>query len=143
MQGMTLENEYVRYVVGADGQSASFFDKAEQKERLSAEGSRAWMSVTKDGKTHSSASVSYDGKAGELTVGFGDSGVTARFKVKTKPRHFTFELTGLTGGEVTAMFLCQLPVRVDGLVGETVAVARDETFAAGVQAMNIKMEAGA
>ena len=92
--GMKLENAYATYVVGSDGRVDSFIDKSRGKEYLAPGGGQAFMSMIKAGKTHKSASLAFQKETGELVVGFGDSGVTARFKVKTEPHYFTFELAG-------------------------------------------------
>ena len=151
IKGVTFENEYVACVVGEDGKVRSFSDKSQNKEYVPTGLVRAMMTVSQvshgaprdGGKPHNSSSVTFRKDTGEMTVGFEDSGVTARFQVRTRPHYLTFELTGLTGNEVTAISLCELILDIHGIVGEVIAVARDERFAAGVQAMNIKMEAAA
>lgn len=88
---MVLENEYLRYVIGEDGAVKSFLDKVGNKEYLSAEGGHTLMTITRAGKTFKSTSVSWDRTREEMTVGFGESGVTAHFAVRPKPHYITFD----------------------------------------------------
>ena len=67
----------------------------------------------------------------------------AQIKVTQKTSHITFELIALNQAEEIDLILWgPYPTSIDQIIGETVGVVRGETFALGIQSLNIKTLGG-
>ena len=67
----------------------------------------------------------------------------AQIKVTQKTSHITFELIALNQAEEVDLILWgPYPTTIDQIIGETVGVVRGETFALGIQSLNLKTLGG-
>lgn len=67
----------------------------------------------------------------------------AQIKVTQKTSHITFELIALNQAkEVDLILWGPYPTTIDQIIGETVGVVRGETFALGIQSLNLKTLGG-
>lgn len=72
-----------------------------------------------------------------------DGGLEAMIRVEEKPTHVTFELVAFNRpGDVELVAWGPIPTRIRRSIGETVGVVRDEEFAIGLQALNVKTLGG-
>ena len=69
--------------------------------------------------------------------------ITAQIKVEEKGSHLTFELVELLGSEdVEVVVWGPFPTIINGVIGETVGVVRNDDFAFGIQSLNPKTLGG-
>lgn len=67
----------------------------------------------------------------------------AQIKVTQKTSHITFELIALSQAEEVDLILWgPYPTTIDKIIGETVGVVRGETYALGIQSLNLKTLGG-
>ena len=77
-----------------------------------------------------------------LTVSFADCPCQVTAKVEIRPRYFTLTVTGVSGGELDWLQLCNLRVKMNENVGGLVNAAWDGQFAACVLACNDRTDCG-
>lgn len=69
--------------------------------------------------------------------------ITAQIKVEEKQSHLTLELIVLSGNEnVELVVWGPFPTTINGVIGETVGVVRNDDFAIGIQSLNPKTLGG-
>jgi hypothetical protein len=79
---------------------------------------------------------------GLLSLEFSTS-IKAEIKVEEKESHLTLEVIALTGNENVDLVLWgPYPTTINGVIGETVGVVRNEDFALGIQSLNPKTLGG-
>jgi hypothetical protein len=80
--------------------------------------------------------------AGTLTLQYAE-GVTATVKAVAKTTHVTFGLLSVQPeGKVEVAVWGPYPTAIKGIIGETVGVVRNDRFALGIQALNVKTLGG-
>ncbi|MCL5098890.1 MAG: hypothetical protein M1608_15420 [Candidatus Omnitrophica bacterium] len=124
----TLENQFVQYVIGGNGQNLHFYDRQKQKDYLLGKSSGAFARIKRDGKYIDASGVTF--ADGRLTVRFADSGVQALIKATLKPRYLVFEVLACTGAPVDELVLVDIPLSLQGTPGEA--------FAACALALNLQ-----
>ncbi len=134
---ITIENGYVRYVVGADGRNLSFVDKRSGKEYLAQKGQRAFVRLKKGDAWHEPTACTFaDGK---ITVQFQKAGVTAVLNAACKKHYFVFEVESVSDPDVDELLLSNLAVTSCKCVGWMSGVASDDDFAACVRPLNLQV----
>ncbi len=124
----TLENERVKYVIGADGRNLRFADPRDGKDYLAASGAGAFARVKVAGAAIAASAVAYaDGK---LAVTFGDSGVRATVRADVRPDYLVFEVLAVEGPEIEELTIVEIPLALKGTA--------EERFAACAVALNLK-----
>ena len=125
--GMTIENDLARWVIGADGRNVSFFDKTAGKEY--ADGAKApfAMQVQQAGKSYMPSAVAYDN--GRLACTFGEAGVTATIGVAIRPHYVLLEVLDVQGDGIESLTFLDSALQVAGRL--------DEPFAACALALNL------
>ena len=136
-ENITLENEYVRYVLSPQGRSVSFLDKRTGKERCADPGRRAFAAVRKGGAQHNATACTF--ADGRLTVQFGKAGVTAVLKATAKKHYFVFEVVSVHGAGADEIVLTNLAVTPGKHVSGMSGVAADDSFAAAVRGLNLQV----
>ncbi len=72
-----------------------------------------------------------------------DNGVIADIKIVEKETHCTFELVAITNNEIVELIIWgPYPTAIHKTISETVGVVRNDEFAIGIQALNIKTLGG-
>jgi hypothetical protein len=130
---VVLENDYVRYVVGADGRNLGFLDKGTGKQRLAPRADRPFMTLKKGASQYHSSACTY--ADGTIVVAFPPAGLTARVKVASKRRYFVFEVESVSDPEVEELGLLNLAVTPSQDVSGMSGVASDDEFATCVRAL--------
>ena len=92
---MTIENEYAKYVMGADGHNLHFIDRRTGVDYCAQTPKSLFAWVKKGGKEYGASAATHEG--GLLTVQFGESGVSATIKVIAQTHFFVFEVSSLSG----------------------------------------------
>jgi len=134
---IALENDCVRYVLSPEGRSLGFRDKRAGKEHCADPGRRAFASLRKGGVHHSPSRCTYaDGK---ITVQFGKAGVTVVLEVTARKHYFVFEVASVSDPAVDEIAFAHLAVTPAKYVSGMSGVAADDSFAAGVRALNLQV----
>ena len=123
-----LENEFVQFVIGADGQSLRFADVRNGTDHLWVGGAGPCARVQIGGKQIAATEAAY--AEGKLVISFGDSGVRATIGVDTRPHYLVFEVLAVEGPEIDELAIIDIPLSLKG--------TSDETFAACALALNLK-----
>lgn len=100
------------------------------------------LSIWEEGEAFYPESASFDQGTRVLSLTF-SAGRNAEIQVEQKNNHFTFELVAMTGAdEVDLVLWGPYPTTIDGVIGETVGVVRNNDFAIGIQSLNPKTLGG-
>jgi hypothetical protein len=124
---ITLENRFVRYVIGRDGANLSFAGKHTGIDYLAGRPPSRCAQMKKDGRTYDASSVSFSD--GRLRVDFGAAGLSAVIRVETRSHYFVFEVESLAGDPDGLVFI-NIPTALE--------VEADEPFSAGTLALNLQ-----
>jgi hypothetical protein len=135
-----LENDDVRYVVGADGRNRTFMDKQNGRDYCVRGPEYTFLSIGMGGKTYQPSACSFSN--GELTVEFQQAGVRVVSVVTTRPHYFTIEVKAVEGEGVEQLTLSNLRLDISEHVGTLANVAWDNRFAACIMALNLHTNAG-
>ena len=145
----------------ARGQVTSLYDKQHQREFVATGQPAALLSIVVNRMTgetpvppknetpvspttEAPASASWNLKTSILTLQYRPSGVRVRVQVTTRPTHLVFEvMDAQPAAVVDAIVWGPIPTSIGATVGEIVGVVRDESFAIGLQVLNVKTRGGA
>ncbi|MBM4046232.1 MAG: hypothetical protein FJ279_14060, partial [Planctomycetes bacterium] len=125
---MSIENEYARYVIGADGANLRFVDRRTGQDYCAQTPRSPFARVRKEGKEFGASAATF--ADGLLTAKFRDSGVTATIKVTAERHYFVFEVVSVSGDGVEELVFVDIPLTLKGQL--------DEPFAASALALNLK-----
>jgi hypothetical protein len=137
---MVLENDFVKYVIGADGRNRSFIDKRTGRDYCRRDLATAFLCLKKNGKTYVPSRCSPSGH--QITTEFSEPGATVTCRVRVQPRYFTIEVTRVAGEEVEELTLADLRLEITKHLGKIANVAWDDQFAVAVMALNLRTNAG-
>ena len=126
--GVTAETDYLRYTISADGRTVRFVDKATGADYCLQKPSSSFARIRKAGKEIDASIARRDGD--HVVATFGDSGVTARFKVVAKKHYLLFEVVSVTGDGVDELVFANASLTLTGKTGEP--------FAACALALNLQ-----
>ena len=124
----TLENEFVRLVIGADGQTLRFTDVRDGKDHLRGGGAGPCAQVKIAGRQFAATEAAY--AEGTLVISFGESGVRVTIGVDIRPHYLIFEVLSIEGPEAEELTIVDIPLRLKGTA--------DESFAGCALALNLK-----
>jgi len=101
-----LRNQYVNYIIGADGVSLHFIDRRSGEDYCRHDPDRALARIRMGEKTWEASAASY--ASGKLTVRFGDSGVSALVGVRTYINYFVLEVLSISNEDVDELTFIDL-----------------------------------
>ncbi len=134
----------LRVRLDARGSLASLWDVANARERLAVGEPAPLLSIRTAGQAQAPAAMAYDRRTGVAALDFRPSGVRIRVRATAKPTHLVFEIVSVEPpGAVDAVVWGPYPTTVGASVGEIVGVAREGSFAVGLQVLNLKTRGGA
>jgi hypothetical protein len=111
-----IENQYVKYVVGADGSNVAFFDKSSGTDCCAHKEGTKFARVKKAGKDFAATQVTIaDGK---LSVQFGESGVRAVLAVSVERQYFTLEVLSISDETVSELVFLDVPLKCMGTLAD-------------------------
>ncbi|MCC6445426.1 MAG: hypothetical protein IT210_18440 [Armatimonadetes bacterium] len=125
---ITLENEWVRYVIGPDGQNRHFIDRQSGKDRLQQGPPSPAARIKQKGEEFTASSASM--RNGRIVLGFGKSGVEVALKGEIHPHYLTLEVLSVRGEDVQEVAFTEIPLSLKGEAGEP--------FAGCALALNLK-----
>ncbi|MCB1471042.1 MAG: hypothetical protein KDK08_28645, partial [Rhizobiaceae bacterium] len=123
-----MENEFVRFAIGADAQIRHFTDLRDGQDHLLTSGSTPCAHVKIAGKLIAATEADYAEE--RLSVTFGDSGVRAVIGVNVRPHYLVFEVLAVEGPEIEELTIIDIPLSLKGTL--------DESFAGCALALNLK-----
>lgn len=135
-----LKTQSFAMSIGEQGTILDFTDVSSGQNYLASDSASTLLSLRIDGEVIPPCSASIGGDILRLTF---DDNVQADISVEEKDTHITFELTSLSNQEEVDLVLWgPYYTSIGKTIGETVGVVRDDTFAVGIQALNIKTLGG-
>lgn len=123
-----IENEYLRYVIAANGKNLHFIDKQTGIDYCADSHPSKFARLTKDGQRYNASSVSY--ADGCMTVQFGRSGVSAVIAVTVKKHYFIFGVASISDQDIEELVFIDLKIKHKG--------TPEETFAGCALALNLQ-----
>jgi glutathione S-transferase len=124
----TLENRYLKYVVGPDARSVQFVDKQTGRDYCGADGKAPLAQVKKAGRYYQATSMRL--VDGRLSLSFADSGVQAVLKPIVHPQHVVLEVVSVVGDGIEELVLVDIGLALRGTA--------DEAFAACALALDLR-----
>lgn len=101
------------------------------------------LSIRVDGSFQIPDRMEWHANASRMDLHFNASGIQAVVGFESKKSHLTFELLSLEPqGKADLIVWGPYPTTINAIIGETVGVVRDQTFAIGIQALNAKTLGG-
>lgn len=128
--------------IGGDGMMRSIADAAGREYSVVAKPSPV-LSIRIKGEILAPDGMTWDATTGTMRLQYRSAGVVAKLRVLNKHTHLTFELVDLRPKKDVELVLWgPYQTTIGKIVGETVGVVRDDRFALGIQALNIKTLGG-
>lgn len=138
-----LQTESATLSIGSNGSLLAFSRRSDGVDYLAKNQPAPLLSLRSGGTLHAPEGATWDATAHRLTLRFGKSGLSAQVRVISKTSHITFELIEISpAGSADQAVWGPYPTSIRKTVGEVVGVVRDDTFALGLQALNIKTLGG-
>ncbi|MCL5006460.1 MAG: hypothetical protein M1404_07970 [Acidobacteria bacterium] len=106
---VAIETDYVRYVIGPAGQNLHFIDRQSGKDYCLQDSGLSFARVKINGRDYQASKVSSAG--GQLTVHFGESGVSALLKVTARKHDFVFEVVSISNAHVEELVFLDLRLK--------------------------------
>ncbi len=124
----TLENEYLKYVIGSNGRNLQFVDKQSGKDYCGGNKSHPAFSLIKDSKGIAVSAVTY--ADGLLTAQFGQSGATVVIRPLVRKHDIVMEVVSVSPEDVEEVTFADIPL--------TLKARPDEPFVACALALDLK-----
>jgi len=135
-QPVTLETDFVRYVIGPNGHIVSFADKKTGKDYCAKEPMTGFAHARKAGKTYGPVACS---SAGDLiTVTFGGSAGTVTVKATPKGRYLVFEIVSVSDPAIEEISFGCVRVTLGKFTNSMSGIASDGEFSAAARALNLQ-----
>ena len=126
--GAVLENDLMRYVIGADGTNQRFIDKRAGKDYCDRRAGLRSAQVKKGGQWFPASAVSCAG--GKISVEFGGAGVSAIFEATAEKRYFTIAVASVEGEGVEQLTFADVALKLKA--------DPEEPFACTAMALNLQ-----
>ena len=138
---LTYSTENFKITLNNKGHIEGLFDKTSGINYLASGPIAPLISIRCNGEVEAPSSVKARGPL--LTLNFGKNNVDLKLKVISRQSYITFELVEVTpANKVELIFWGPYPVTIKETIGETVGVVRNDKFAIGIQALNVKTLGG-
>jgi hypothetical protein len=125
---IVLENDCVRWDIGADAKTVSFVGKQAGNDYVSKESLVPVASMRKGNASINATRATY--AEGHLVFEFGDAGAVAEVAVKTEKRYFVLEVLSVKGEQVQDLTFVDVALALKGKL--------EEPFAGCALALNLK-----
>jgi len=142
---VSLQTDYLRVDIGKTGSIESIYDLTNNKEYLAKLQPAALLSVRLlDDKIEPPTAVTFSEDNHLLQFAYGQSGIAAQVRVSQTKTHIIFELVSIEPeNQVNRILWGPYPTTIKETVGETIGVVRNDSYAIGVQALNVKTDGSA
>ncbi len=127
--------------IDASGSVTSLFDKSQKKEYIPLDSTAPLLTLRSNGQFVRPTGLTQKGDV--LMLFFGEKGSQAEILAESKTDYIRFELKAIEYPEEIDLVLWgPFPTTIHKSVGESVGVVKDEHFAVGIQALNVKTLGG-
>jgi len=124
----TIENDFVRYIIGADGCNLHFVDKSTGTDYCHQDSNISFVRVKKADKEYQASSLSFT--KGKIIVQFGDSGISAVVRAIVEEHYIVLEVLSISTDDIDEFVFVDLPLTLKG--------QPDELFAGCALALNLQ-----
>jgi hypothetical protein len=125
-ENFVFETGMARLVIGSDGVASSLIEKQNSREQLRAAGPLPFAAVKKGGQLTPASAIERRGALFHVT--FGNSGVSADYRITASAEYIVIELAGVQGGGIEEIRLMQLSTPLAN-AGGLLGVRWDDEFA--------------
>ena len=140
-RNIEIETDSLLISINESGQLVSILDKANNIDYLAKSQSAPLLSIYSDDLERvDPLKLVHNEESGTLTLHY-EGGIEVVIKYVELPSYLTLEVVSASQ-EVPFVGWGPYPIAIDGVVGEVVGVARNDDFAIGLQALNIKTTGG-
>lgn len=122
-----IENDYVKYVIGSDGQNLHFIDKRNGTDYCIQDPKSSFVRIKKAGQYFDASALSQTDN--RLTVQFSESGISAVIKATAEKHYFVLEVLSINGEDVEELMFVNLQLTPETTEGP---------FAGCALALNLK-----
>ncbi len=136
-----FETENFRIVLNNKGQIEGLYNKTDDTNYLVPDQHAPLLSIRCNGEVEEPVKMMSKGSL--LVFNFSKNNVEARVKAMSKGSYLTFELVEIIPADKVELILWgPYPTTIEETIGETVGVVRNEQFAIGIQALNVRTLGG-
>lgn len=139
----SLETEHFRISINQAGHVISLVDKSTGIDYFPENQESPLLSIRIEGQYESPSLALLNESNQSIVLHFSKNLIDATVRFEEKKSHITFELVSLEPGGKTELVLWgPFPTTISKTIGESVGVVRDDYFAIGIQALNLKTLGG-
>lgn len=136
-----IETSQFKIGINSKGQIEQFLDKTSKQEYLLKLKDSPLLSIRVNNQLQLPSSIARKGN--KLVLKFSKENIEAHVLFESKPRYITFELIKLSNSESVDLIIWgPYPTTIQKTIGECVGVVRNDDFAIGIQALNVKTLGG-
>jgi len=139
-QGISFQAGRIRIGIDSTGKINSLYDSKLKKDYLLPGYSMPLLVMTVNGSKINPVSMSTD-KASDIIVFNYPDGVVARVEITTRPTHLVARLVEVTGAAPSMIEWGPIYTTITQTIGDVIAVVRDDSYAIGMQALNVQTSA--
>ncbi len=140
---VTLSSADLAVRIDARGQLVGLRQPSSGRELLAPEQPAPILQIRVGTRVESPAAMVWNARAGVMALRYAASGATVWVETSVHPTHVTLSITRVDPvGLVDAVTWGPYPVTIGETVGEIIGVVRDQSFAVGLQVLNIKTLGG-
>ncbi len=140
---LVLSGGDLQLTLGSNGQITNLVDSKKHTDYFPEGESASLMSIRVNSEFERPSSLVFNHESNEITLYYKNNDVQAVVNVEEKDSHLVLELISIFPQEKVELVLWgPYPTTINQTVGETVGVVRNEDFAVGIQALNIKTLGG-
>ncbi len=139
---VVFETECLSIRIDDTGTVRSLLNRASGTNYVTPQQPAPLLSVRIAGQFQAPRAMRYEESRGTLTLQYSE-GVAAVLIAATKPTHVTFEVASVESKDKVELVVWgPYPTTIKEVIGETVGVVRNDSFALGIQALNAKTLGG-
>lgn len=129
-------------ILNEKGKITSFGSVNDCTEYIAAEQASYFLRIITDGKMFDPTSASWDEDLKVLTLAYDSIQTAISIEIEEKDSYAVFEVVKVCGNSIDLILWGPYATTINGSVGETIGVVHDNSFAIGIQALNIKTIGG-
>jgi hypothetical protein len=136
-----LETKWFRIILSEKGYLTSIYDKTHRKEYLPENHYPSLLSIRCNGIIEEPKHLKKKGKF--VILSYPENNISAEIEVSDRKNYITFKLTDITHADnVELVIWGPYPTTISETIGECVGVVRNNDYAIGIQALNVKTLGG-
>lgn len=138
---IVLETSKFKIGINQKGHIEHFLDKTSNREYLLKLEESPLLTIRVNNELEWPSSM--EKKGNKLVLNFSRNNIEAHIQYETKPEYITFELTKISKNKsVDLVIWGPYPTIIQKTIGESIGVVRNDHFAIGIQALNVKTLGG-